>query len=71
MNKKQLINIAIGLGVIFIAREIYLASTSTPLNEGLEPQNIEPSSISRALDKLKNGDIKVNETPQETKNAVG
>lgn len=71
MNKKQLINIAIGLGVLLVVREIYLASTSTPLNEGLEPENIEPDSISRALDKLKNGDIKVNETPQETKNAVG
>lgn len=42
-----------------------------PLQSDINPQKIEPDSISRALDKLKQGDVKVNDTPVETKNAVG
>jgi hypothetical protein len=71
MNKKLLIKIAIGGCIFVVARAIYFASTATSLNKGLEPENIEPDSIQRALDKLKNGDVKVNETPDETKNAIG
>jgi hypothetical protein len=50
-------------------RKIYFASTATPLQDGIEPNNIKPDTIQRALNKLTQGDVMVNDTPEETKQA--
>jgi hypothetical protein len=69
MNKEQLKKLAIGLIAVIVIRKIYFASTATPLQDGIEPTNIKPDTIQRALNKLTQGDVMVNDTPKETKEA--
>lgn len=69
MNTTQINNLIFGLVALFVIRKIYLASTASPLQDGIEPNNIKPDTIQRALNKLTRGDVMVNDTPKETKQA--
>lgn len=69
MNKEQLKKLGIVLVAFIVIRKIYFATTATPLQDGIEPTNIKPDTIQRALNKLTNGDVMVNDTPEETKQA--
>jgi hypothetical protein len=69
MNKEQLKKLGIGVIAFIVIRKIYFASTATPLQDGIEPNDIKPDTIQRALNKLTKGDVMVNDTPEETKQA--
>jgi hypothetical protein len=69
MNKEQLKKLGIGVIAFIVIRKIYFASTATPLQDGIEPNDIKPDTIQRALNKLTQGDVTVNDTPEETKQA--
>ena len=69
MNQEQLKKLGIVLVAFIVIRKIYFASKATPLQDGIEPTNIKPDTIQRALNKLTNGDVIVNDTPEETKQA--
>lgn len=69
MNTTQINNLIFGLVALFVIRKIYFASTALPLQDGIEPNNIKPDTIQRALNKLTRGDVMVNDTPKETKQA--
>jgi len=68
-NKLQLL--IFGLALVIMAK-IYANKTSEkPLGEEISDGNGTPDKIDRALTKLTSGDVKVNETPSDTKNAIG
>jgi hypothetical protein len=46
-------------------------NSAKALSTDIQPNAIEPDGIERALTKLKTGEVKVNDTPEETKNAIG
>jgi hypothetical protein len=69
MNQEQLKKLGIVLVAVIVIRKIYFASTATSLQDGIEPTNIKPDTIQRALTKLTRGDVMVNDTPEETKQA--
>jgi hypothetical protein len=69
MNKEQLKKLGIVLVAVIVIRKIYFASTAASLQDGIEPTNIKPDTIQRALTKLTRGDVMVNDTPEETKQA--
>lgn len=71
MGDKKLQLLILGLAMVIVAK-IYANKTSEkPLGKEIADGNSTPDKIDRALSKLTSGDVKVNETPEETKNAIG
>lgn len=73
MSDKTLQYMILGVAVFLIAKGVYKKLNEKPplaeeINDGSAPTI---DKIDRALSKLTSGDVKVNETPEETKNAVG
>ena len=71
MSNRQIQYLIAGVAVSYVLYKVIVASNAKPLQSNIDPSKIEPDSISRALGKLTSGGIKVNETPEETKNAAG
>jgi hypothetical protein len=71
MTNQKVQYIVIGLAVTYVLYKVIVASNAKPLQKNIDPNNIQPDSISRALNKLTDVGVKVNPTPEETKNAVG
>lgn len=71
MSRENFAYLLLGAIVIYAIYNQMQKDKEQPLQSEINPQKIEPDSISRALDKLKQGAVKVNDTPEETKNAVG
>lgn len=71
MTNQKVQYIVIGLAVTYVLYKVIVASNAKPLQKNIDPNNIKPDSISRALNKLTDVGVKVNPTPEETKNAVG
>ena len=71
MSSRELNYLIVGAAAVFVLFKVVQATNAQPLQASIDPQNIEPDSISRALSKLTTGGVKVNETPEETKNAAG
>lgn len=71
MSNRELQYVLVGAATLFVLWKVVQASNAKPLQSNINPDNIKPDSISRALDKLTSGGVKVNDTPEETKNAAG
>ena len=71
MSNREIQYLLLGIATTFVLWKVIQASNAKPLQSGINPNNIKPDSISRALDKLTSGGVKVNETPQETISAAG
>ncbi len=75
INLKVAIPVAIGIALLIYWNRSMLSPVKKPLDAdaGVRDQdtvNSDASIIDRALSKLKNGTVKVNETPQEVKDRV-
>ena len=71
MSNQNLKYLIVGGAALFVLWQLFKRETAKPLQSEINPNAIQPDSISRALDKLTNGSVKVNDTPTETKNAAG
>jgi hypothetical protein len=71
MSNQKLKLIVVGGAALFVLWKVIQATNAKPLQSGIDPNNIKPDSIGRALDKLTSGGVKVNDTPTETINAIG
>lgn len=71
MNDKTLQYLILGVAVYLIARGIHKQLGEKPLGEEIAQGQPTTDKIDRALSRLTSGDVKVNDTPEETKNAVG
>lgn len=71
MSNREIQYLIVGAAAVFVLFKVIQASNAKPLQSSIDPKNIEPDSISRALTKLTTGGVKVNDTPDETKNAAG
>lgn len=58
-----------GIAAFLFVRSLYFGMTASPLQETKiqKPEDVTKDKIQRALDKLKNGDVLVNDTPEQTK----
>jgi hypothetical protein len=71
MSNQQLKYLIVGGAALLVLWQLIKRETAKPLQSNINPQAIEPDSIARALSKLADGSVKVNDTPTETKNAAG
>jgi hypothetical protein len=71
MKDKKLQLLILGMAMLIIAKAYANANSTKPLAEEITDGGSTPDKIGRALSKLTSGDVKVNETPEETKNAIG
>lgn len=71
MSDKTLQYLILGVAVVLIAKGVYKRLNEKPLGEEIKEGQPTTDKIDRALSRLTSGDVKVNDTPEETKNAVG
>jgi hypothetical protein len=75
MSDNNLAYFIVGVAAVIVLIKVLEKDSPKPLMSEIKTDapttNIEPDRISRALDKLKNGGVKVNSTPEETINAIG
>jgi hypothetical protein len=71
MSDKTLQYLILGVAVYLIAKGIHKQLSDKPLAEEIIQGTPTTDKIDRALSRLTSGDVKVNDTPEETKNAVG
>lgn len=71
MGDKKLQLLILGLAMVILAKAYANKNSVKPLGEEITDGNSTPDKIDRALSKLTSGDVKVNVTPEETKNAIG
>jgi hypothetical protein len=71
MNSQKLMIFVLGGATLFVIWKVIQASNPKPLQDEIDPTNIKPDVIGRALNKLTGSGVKVNDTPTETINAIG
>jgi hypothetical protein len=71
MKDKKLQLLILGMAMLILAKAYANKNSTTPLADEITDGGSTPDKIDRALSRLTSGDVKVNETPEETKNAIG
>jgi hypothetical protein len=71
MTDNQTKYLIVGIAALIVLIRVMRTNSAKALSTDIQPNAIEPDGIERALTKLKTGEVKVNDTPEETKNAIG
>ena len=66
MSNQKITYMLVGALAFYVLYKVVQTDREKPLQSDINPAAIEPDSIARALSKLSNGGVKVNDTPKET-----
>jgi len=66
MGNQKIAYMLVGAAALYVLYQVIQKGKPKPLHENIKPTALEPDGIARALSKLSNGGIKVNDTPKET-----